>query len=43
MQLPESLRHFPEATLIVQTDEQEAKFLLAGGDSLEHLDSLESC
>jgi protein required for attachment to host cells len=40
MQIPEHLRHFPEATLIVLTDEQEAKFLLAGGDSLEHLDSL---
>ncbi len=40
MQLPESLQHFPEATLIVLTDEQEAKFLLAGGDSLEHLDSI---
>jgi len=40
MQIPNELQHFPEATLIVQTDEQEAKFLLVGGDSLEHLDSL---
>lgn len=40
MQLPKELQHFPESTLIVLTDEQEAKFLLAGGDSLEHLDSI---
>lgn len=40
MQLPKEFQHFPEATLIVLTDEQEAKFLLANGDSLEHLDTM---
>lgn len=40
MKLPTILQHFPEPTLLVLTDEQEAKFLLAGGDSLEHLDSI---
>jgi protein required for attachment to host cells len=39
MQLPKELQHFSETTLIVLTDEQEAKFLLAGGDSLEQIDS----
>lgn len=40
MKLPKDIQHFPEPTLIVQTDEQEAKFWLAGGDALEELDSL---
>ncbi|MBD3251724.1 hypothetical protein GF380_04710 [Candidatus Uhrbacteria bacterium] len=40
MQLPKELQHFPEPTLIVLTDEQQATFLLAGGDTLEELKSL---
>src|SRR5262245_53920389 len=38
MKLPGGLRHFPKPTLVVITDEQEAKFWLAGGDAIEELD-----
>ncbi|MBE7436770.1 MAG: host attachment protein [Anaerolineales bacterium] len=40
MQLPKDLQHFPDPTLIVLTDEQEARIFLAGGDAYQTLDSL---
>lgn len=40
MILPERLRHFPHATLIVASDTIAAKFFLVGGDSLEELDGV---
>jgi protein required for attachment to host cells len=40
MQLPQALQHFPEATLLIVTDEEAAKCWLAGGDSLEALDGV---
>lgn len=40
MILPEHLRHFPRATLVIASDTVLAKFFLAGGDSLEELDGV---
>ena len=40
MQLPKELQRFLDPCLIVMTDEQEAKFWIAGGDALETLDSM---
>jgi protein required for attachment to host cells len=38
MKLPKNLQHFPKPTLVVTTDEQVARFWLAGGDGIEELD-----
>ena len=40
MHIPENLQHFPEATLIVLTDEEHARLLIADGDTLEPVDEL---
>lgn len=40
MKLPSDLQRFQELTLIVATDEQEAKFWIAGGDAIEALDPI---
>lgn len=40
MILPERLRHFPRATLVIASDSVLAKYFLVGGDSLEELDGV---
>ena len=40
MKLPRQLQRFPEPTLLVASDEEIARFWLAGGEALETLDGV---